>query len=259
MNFKFLIILLLLASLQFSLEGTSREIEVRTSSGESFLMDVTHEDSALNFLEQIQGLISYNSPISNMVVEGKVLSLNDAKDKGIENPQKVFLEFSMADDVNANFAFRSIKGAKARSYNTPVSEKEKEIISYIVTTLANKPLHKIWGLKSTLESKGDKVDHVHPLRFLMCIYTDEELKVGMDNIMDRGWVWGDFMKGLSESLNDEMKNNNMEEGNIRDFANTVKINFDLINPLIQGKRWEDFVRTLSKYIPRQGNHNRYNM
>jgi len=57
--------------------------------------------------------------------------------------------------------------------------------------------------KGDLVAAGDRIDHVHPLRFLEAVFTDEELKVGIRNIRGKGWVWNHFVGGLKDSLSTE--------------------------------------------------------
>lgn len=235
----------------------AREIEIRVPNGDNFVVDLNSEDTILNFLGQIEELLEPESASANVIVEGGLISL-DQEWVAIDDNQKFVLEFTLADNTHNFAGFKKAK-SNERDYNAPITKDEKKNISYIVTTLANKSLVKLLSLKSSLEKVGDKVNHVHPFRFLQCIYTDEELKVCIHNIMGRGWVWKDFMKGLSESLNEEAQRNNLRQECINDFAKIVGIDPGLINTPIQEHRWEDFVKLLSVYIPRQGNPDRYDM
>ena len=54
--------------------------------------------------------------------------------------------------------------------------------------------------KDYLKKIGDQVQHVHPLRFLMCIFTDEKMKASVAALKCRtfGWIWkGFFDNGLN--------------------------------------------------------------
>jgi hypothetical protein len=146
-----------------------------------------------------------------------------------------------------------------RDYSEEVTDQEKENIAYIVKTLGNKSLPKIYREKEALKKAGDKIDHVHPLRFLMTIFTNEELKAAICNIRESRWVWGEFKKGLFNSLKDESKNKNMNDEYIQHFATTVHINPALINPPINRSDWDGLISTLIKNVPREGNPNRYDM
>lgn len=146
-----------------------------------------------------------------------------------------------------------------RDYHEQVTDQEKEYIAFIVTTLGNKPLTKIYKEKDNLKKIGDKIDHIHPLRFLMTVFTDEELKAAIANIKESRWVWGEFKKGLFNSLKDESKSKNMNIEFIQDFANTVEIDSSLIIPAINQSDWDGLISILIKNVPREGNPNRYDM
>src|SRR5580700_7786338 len=50
-------------------------------------------------------------------------------------------------------------------YQLPLPEKEKPIIDDIFTTMADKNIFQLAMMKSRMEKKGKKVEHIHPLRF----------------------------------------------------------------------------------------------
>lgn len=152
---------------------------------------------------------------------------------------------------------RGVDGS--RDYYAPLSKKEWNDIHFIVTTLANTSLPKLWGKQRALEAAGDRVDHVHPLKFLLCIFTDEEMKACMNVIKDRSWVWKEFVNGLSGSLQKEYDRHNMREEYLVNFTNTVDVDLNLIIPYVDNHQWTKMITTLIKYVPREGNPSRYDM
>jgi hypothetical protein len=151
--------------------------------------------------------------------------------------------------------------SSGRNYNTPVTAAEKAKIRYILTSLGYSSLLELGKLRSDLKKTGKEVDHIHPLRFLMTIFTDEELKASVHAIRGRaiGWIWSEFSDGVTGSLKMEASRNNLKTEFIQDFAKAVNINVNLIQPLLQQGRWTEFVNTLIDKIPRQNNPGRYNM
>jgi hypothetical protein len=145
-----------------------------------------------------------------------------------------------------------------RNYDAPLTSEEKSDIQFIVKTLGNASLPKITTNESALTKAGSRIKKVHPLQFLTCVFTDEELKVAMRNLEGRTWVWTRFIDGLVESLGDEHKTNNLMQF-IPDFASKLQIDQALILPHLQEKRWKDFVVLLIHKIPRSGDTKRYNM
>ncbi|WP_068470982.1 hypothetical protein [Candidatus Protochlamydia phocaeensis] len=152
------------------------------------------------------------------------------------------------------------KKSAGRNYSQPVSKQEKKDIAYIVNTLAKESLISIANAKSSLKKAGERIDHVHPLRFLMTIFTDEELKAGVHAIRGRtSWIADEFFSGIVGSLSEEASKQNLKPEFIQDFAGQVNISTALILPPIQQARWKDFVNVLIDNIPRSNDPNRYNM
>jgi hypothetical protein len=146
-----------------------------------------------------------------------------------------------------------------RKYYRSVTKDEREEISFLICTMGYKSLPKIWQERSALKRAGDKIDHIHPLRFLMCIFSDEEMKAAMSNLKGRDFVWGEFKKGLFNTLAIESENENMSRDFIEDFAKKIDVDSHLILRPLQNKKWEEFITILIKHVPRAGNPKRYDM
>jgi hypothetical protein len=144
-----------------------------------------------------------------------------------------------------------------RNYNQEVSHEEKADIRFIVVSLADKSLISIGFAKNALEAAGNRILHIHPLRFLMAVFTDEELKVGIRNIRGRGWIWHQFVGGIKESLMTEASIGNMKEAFIDHFAQSIQVNLGLILPVLSNHKWDDFIDILITHIPRRGDHDRF--
>ncbi|MFN0065245.1 MAG: hypothetical protein ACKVOH_03295 [Chlamydiales bacterium] len=145
-----------------------------------------------------------------------------------------------------------------RDYNLDVSSHERRDIQYIVRTLANKSVIAIAKERNNLQQAGDRIDHVHPLRFLMTLFTDEELKVGIRNIRGKGWVWSNFVGGIKDSLRTEAGIQNMKLSYLADFAEKVDVEIGIILPAAEKGNWDLFIDLLIKHVPRQqGNEDRY--
>lgn len=145
-----------------------------------------------------------------------------------------------------------------RNYAQEVTAAEREDIRFLMRTLANKSLISIACMQHELEMAGDRINHVHPLRFLMTIFTDEEMKAAIRNVRGRGWVWDHFIGGLRESLNAEACVGNMNDAILADFSQRVSLPLPRFAPYVQRRDWNGFVDTLIREIPRKGDHDRYN-
>jgi hypothetical protein len=147
-----------------------------------------------------------------------------------------------------------------RNYWTEVTLEEKNDIGFIILTLSYKNLPKLLLNKSQLENAGKRVDHVHPLKFLDCIFQDEELKVGIRNIKKRGGlVWSSFIEGLARSLEEEKQRGTMEETEFQDFSERLLLNPDIIACQFFGGKWEELIFLLIEHIPRNSGADRYDI
>jgi hypothetical protein len=147
-----------------------------------------------------------------------------------------------------------------RNYDVKVSQKERDDIFYIVTTLGRSSLKKLLSAKASLKKAGTRVDHIHPLKFLGCLFSDEEMKVGILQIKERGgWVGKEFFSGLYDSLNAESNLQNLKPDHISDFAAHLNVDNDLMSKFIVERDWKGMINTLIEILPRSGNPNRYDM
>lgn len=212
------------------------EIVINTSSGEVFVMDI-------------------DPTVSVAELQQKIAQLSG----GDEEP--FFVGFSEETDVR-HWCQKSAHTPGGymgypRNYTSDLTHEEKSDIRLIVTSLANKSLISIAVWKGDLEAAGDRIEHIHPLRFLMTVFSDEELKVGIRNIRARGWVWGHFISGIKEALATEMGIGNLKDEFVYHFAQTIKVDPKIILPAIHAQQWEAFIDLLIAHIPRVGDHDRY--
>lgn len=205
------------------------------------ILSSTSEDKFVDVIECLFDT-SQKSPFSEADSTSQTLCLEVAV-----NSNQIFVKSSKQQSVQ-------------RNYLIPVTQSEKDDLVFITTTLARSSLPSLAVQKPALKRAGDRIDHLHPLRFLMTVFTDEELKANISGIRGRGgWVWDKFYDGLEGSLKEEARKNNMRDEFVVDFANTIGINASIIQPSIQGKRWKELVNTLIDSVPRSGNTARYDM
>jgi hypothetical protein len=146
-----------------------------------------------------------------------------------------------------------------RNYKIPATKTEQEIVQYIVITMANKSPAKIWKERNSLKKSGDKLDHLHPFRFLLAIFTHEEAKAAVASLKGNNWVYGYFKEGLYTSLTEEHEKHNLKVEHVNDFAAQLGIDGQIILPSIKSCDWDELVTLLIKHVPREGNPTRYNM
>lgn len=145
-----------------------------------------------------------------------------------------------------------------RDYAGGYTEEEFNDIQFIVRTLADKSLVTIAKERYSLEAAGDRIDHVHPLNFLLAIFEDEQLKVAVRNIRGKGWVWSNFMSGIRQTLSTEMDINNITP-HLKDFAEKLEVGMQLLLPPVRSRNWDLLVEQLIKNVPRKNDGGRYDI
>jgi len=204
------------------------EVLVRAPNGEELFVDVDPNESFGDVISRLHSCL-----------------------KGTENLETYCLDFQASTAEHKSSAWRD--------YYRENAKEDTEHLSFIICTMGFKSIFKIFKERKALKSAGDKIDHLHPLRFVMGIFTDEEMKAAMHNIKGRTMVWDEFKKGLYTSLTDETKNNNMHVEFIEHFAKRVHVDSNLIIRPLQQQKWDEFINVLLKHVPRKGDPKRYDM
>ncbi|MFQ5729469.1 MAG: ubiquitin-like domain-containing protein, partial [Waddliaceae bacterium] len=130
-----------------------------------------------------------------------------------------------------------------RNYHKSLTPEEKKNLCYILKSLSQKSIPSLLSNKKQIENAGKRIDHVHPLKFLECVFTDEELKAYIHNIKKRGgMVWREFMKDFAGTLQAEFDIGNIKDPFLYEFANRVGIDISRIYFLAHACKWEEFVK-----------------
>ena len=128
-------------------------------------------------------------------------------------------------------------------YQLPLNDKEKRIIRSIFTTMAEKNIIQLALEKRTMEKKGKKVTHVHPMRFIGYIFSNPELKSCMRKIVKSSFKWDAFVDGFSKRMKEEFANNNLHR-HIPGFCQEVGADPAQVARFIERKDWEGLARSL---------------
>lgn len=227
----------LLLMLEIPFDAQCKTLNIINSTGENVEIQVTDSDKFSDVLDWIQAY-SYDS-IQNSY------AINEG-------------EFDLK--ISEGNVVISSKKAQGRDYNAPVTKSEKKDIHYIITTLARDSLISIGTSESSLKKAGKRINHIHPLRFLIIAFSDEELKAGVHGIRDRtSWISNGFFDGIGKSFSEEKAKQNLKPEFIKDFANILQVDINAITPFIQQSKWKDFINFLIDTIPRENDPNRYGM
>ena len=146
-----------------------------------------------------------------------------------------------------------------RDYYRPMTKVELDAIRFIVLTLGNEPLYKLYKYESDMKKAGDKFSTVHPLNLWMEIFTTKDTTSAIFNARNRKLVWKPFMKGMAESLQEAYDGNNLKEEYVLDFAKKVGIDPDLVRKPLYAQDWSGFVQALLDNTKKSGKDDRYDM
>ncbi len=228
--------------------GYAEEILVRTPNGDCHQLQVTPQTTVADLHQHI---------LSLMDEQERALLENPAFSEG-EDGQEVmidlFLDYSL---LQGQYPHRA--AVINRSYEAGLTDKNREDIAFVVNTLGYNNWIAILRKKGKLDATKTRLITVHPFRFLECIFADERLKVGARNIRKSGGpIWSGFMDGVIEGCGEESAKGNLNQY-IDQFAKSVKIDPVHIRDKVEAKNWYGLVEALIKYIPREGDTNRYDM
>jgi hypothetical protein len=217
----------------------SQEVVIRTPSGNSLTLEIDTTTSFNDILQEIETqLYEIDDPLL------------------YEHAKPILIDFSgSATPCKATYKGQSVP----RNFAVQVTPAEKKDMRKLLTSMAKNTWAELLSNSSSMNKIGDRIEHIHPLRFLQCIFSDEELKGCLHSVKDRSIIWKKFFSGVSESLEEEANRNNMKPEFIQEFAASLNLNPNLIKDSIEKKKWKEFLDILFKNLPRDGNQDRHDM
>ncbi|CRX37609.1 hypothetical protein [Estrella lausannensis] len=219
----------------------------------SLLLNGSAAESAELLLERDSGEVvslevDDRAPFSVVIEEARTL---------LENERGVALAGWL---TRVSFENPAAKAAlDTRDYYRQTNKTELDAIRYIVLTLGNEPLFKLYKYEGEMKKAGERFSTVHPLNIWKEIFTSNDTTSALFNARGRKLVWKPFMKGMAESLQEAYDGNNMKEEYIADFAAKVGIDPSQVKKPIYAQDWSGFVQTLLDNAKKPGKDDRYDM
>ncbi|NGX58571.1 MAG: hypothetical protein K940chlam3_01478 [Chlamydiae bacterium] len=127
-------------------------------------------------------------------------------------------------------------------YFAPLCEAEKQNIVYIITTLSGKTTLGLLLYKKKLEVAGENIDHVHPLRHLGFVFSNQDL-TQKTKIIGRV-PWNRYVNGFGSPLHLALLQGKLNREVLEDFSKTVNIDVEVIEPMVKKQDWQALVNTL---------------
>lgn len=125
----------------------------------------------------------------------------------------------------------------------PLTEAEKETISFIITNMADKNIFELAFDKKKMEEKGKQINHVHPLRFIGYILSNHELKRALKKASKNSFKWDAFVDGFVKRMKEEHAKNNLQPY-LEGFAQQVDTMEEKVVYYFQRKDWEGLLTYL---------------
>lgn len=211
----------------------------------SFYKAVQEELHTITYPELCDFLASLDEPEENIEHERKIIKLSSLSDWNV----------SVNSFSYASYAYESDEAAAIALFESlPITEEDKKIIDYIITTTAEGKWHELLRKKEKLEKRGDKIRHVHPFRFLQYVFSKPHLKNGLRKIKDYqlmgmgGIKWKKFLNGSDKNgfvqkMKKEAQHNNLMQY-VPGFSRSLNINADTVRNYIKNEQYEGLLRYL---------------
>lgn len=232
--------------------GFAQQAILKSTSGDNYAIEIQPESSFREVVDSINESLA--------IAETQAAGYRGLADEDTSrwNASKGFSMRVADNSIVIKPSNPHLNPQTQRDYYVLPTAPEKADMSYIANSLANFSLLKLNSAEDSLKRAGDRIEHLHPFQFLAYLFTNEETKVSVRNLEGRAFVWKQFLGGFVRSFNEENA-----AGFVlpyaQDFANRLGIDVNLILPTLQSGKWEQFIVTLIRVVPRKGDSGRYDM
>ncbi len=128
----------------------------------------------------------------------------------------------------------------AAYYALPLTEHEKGIIHWVIHTIAKRTKAVLLFKESSVRKESDKIEHVHPFRFLSYIIGEGNLRGDLKKIHNDHFKWNGFLKNISQRLNKQADRGNLLPY-VDGFAHSLNANPDKIRHMVEKRNWHDLI------------------
>lgn len=121
-----------------------------------------------------------------------------------------------------------------------LTEVEQRTIAFIIQNMADKNIFELALEKRKMEEKGKQINHIHPLRFIGCIFSDYELTKAIKKVRKSSFKWDAFLDGFVKRMKEEHSKNNLLPY-VSGFAKAVNVLEEKVLYYVQKKDWEGLI------------------
>ncbi len=168
-------------------------------------------------------------------------------------PEKAIDFINLVNDENHppfrlsnNAAFIAVDNAiesPESFFDLPLTDKDKRFIKSIITTMADKNIFQLAFERRTLERKGKKINHVHPLRFAGFILSSPDLRSNLKIIKKSSFKWDAFIDGFVKRMKEELLHGNVYQY-LAGFAQLTGTTEDHVKHYVNKKDYEGLIKSL---------------
>ena len=238
----------------FILTGPDAEVIFYGESFANALGKLSHEGISSFMFPRLKRafIYSFNDDLSNRVLANEITleTTEVVKSTLVDIKEEIFNQIGdRLSDLRKNE--ESGENRNAPFYQLPLSESDQANISKMIKNLGELGWIGLLRKKSYMEKIGDKILHVHPLRFLGFIASKQSLREQMPKIL------GDFIKknsfihghghriGFGDKMAKEVSRGNMFH-HVPGFAQQVGKPEKMIHNFIKNEQWEELIREVTK-------------
>jgi len=125
-------------------------------------------------------------------------------------------------------------------YNLRLTHEDQKNIEKLIKKLADLNVFELLLKKKEMEKLGDKIQPVHPLRFIGYIYSCPDLRKRLSKIKSNYFKWNNFIGGFGDRMSAEFSRNNLLSY-LPGFSHFTGISLQTVESYIQRKDWDGFV------------------
>lgn len=126
---------------------------------------------------------------------------------------------------------------------TKLQDWEKEAITEIFSTMAEKSVPALIFDTFRLTRLGESINHIPPLQFVGFLMCDPYLKDCIRSISTSYFKWPPFMDGVSTNMEKELAEGRLFS-DLPYFAKLVGGDLETLKKHCERHRWEEFVKSL---------------
>jgi hypothetical protein len=120
------------------------------------------------------------------------------------------------------------------------TDKDRVTVRRILETMATNGKMYLLQHRKEVEGWGDEVRHVHPLRFLGCVFSHPSGREWMKAVRGDFFKWSNFGSEMATAIDNEYKRGRILQY-IPDFGAEIHLSPDKMKPFIDRKDWKGLI------------------